>query len=650
LTGVYLSTRRDWRKTLKIFSKILPESVTIRFITNIFARARRKSPCKFLGKILEISEMAETTENKAVIYRFGKFEIDSGERLLRSNGEIVPLSAKIFETLLYLVKNNGRLLLKDELMENIWTDSFVEETNLTANVSVLRKILHAEGERFIETFPKRGYRFRGDVEEIGGALEIVRTRRVTARVRQIVEEDSTDLLEQNRTKSLAVLPFLTLGLKAEYKYLGLGLADALITRLSQMRELTVRPTSAVQSYSDGRQNSIAVGRELRVGAIMEGTLRQAGKQLRVTVRLLDVESENALWATKFDIELADIFAAEDEITTHVADALFLNLSGEERRRIENRGTNNAEAYQAYLQGRYFWNKFIPEDLPKAIEAFETAIALDPNFAQAYAGIARAYRYILGLQSIVASQEAKEKMLRAATGALALNDALAEAHLAIAEIKKDEWDWAFAEREYKRAIALNPNLADARAGYADFLGIFERFDEAFQQIEYALELDPLSSRLKNGKGKILMMARRYEEAVELFKTSIKIEPNDALAHYCLGYSFACRKMFAEAIAEYQKAIAISDASPDEFLGYAYAQAGHAEAALEILEKVKNKKDVSLAELAVIYVGLGNKEAAFDALEKAFEKHDLQMQYLKVEQHYDAIRADARFQELLKRLGF
>ncbi|HSK72295.1 MAG TPA: tetratricopeptide repeat protein, partial [Pyrinomonadaceae bacterium] len=322
---------------------------------------------------------------------------------------------------------------------------------------------------------------------------------------------------------------------------------------------------------------------------------------------------------------------------------------EQHRRIKNRSTTNPEAYKAYLQGRYYWNKFIPEYVPNAIEAFETAVSLDPNFAQAYAGIARAYRYVLGLQSIFGSAEAKEKMLRAATSALALDDSLAEAHLAIAEIKKDEWDWKIAEAEYKRAIALNPSLAEAYAGYADFLAIFERSEEAFIQIERALELDPLSSRLRCGKGKILLMARRYAEAAEFLERAIKIEPNDALAHFSLGYAFACKKMFPEAIAQYKKALTISDASPDEFLGYAYAKTGRSESAREVLNQLKDKKDASPAELAVIYVGLGEREKAFAELEKGYEMHDLQMQYLRVEEHYDDLRGEPHFQDLLRRVG-
>ncbi|CAN5264592.1 hypothetical protein BH10ACI1_BH10ACI1_14440 [soil metagenome] len=451
------------------------------------------------------------------------------------------------------------------------------------------------------------------------------------------------------TNSIAVLPFSIIGFNEDEEYLSLGLADALITQLSRTKKLAVRPTSAVRGFANSDKNSTEIGRELNVGSILEGSLRRIGEQMRITVQLVDTESKNSLWAKKFDIEFADIFAVEDEITTQVADALLLNLNSDEHRRIENRGTTNPEAYQAYLQGRYFWNKFIPEDLPKAIEAFEKAVLLDPNFAGAYAGIARAYRYILGLQSMVESQKAKEKMLWAATNALALDDSLAEAHLAVAEIKMDEWDWEFAEREYKRAIALNPNLADARAGYANFLSITERIDEAFAQIERALELDPLSSRLRNMKGKILFIARRYDEAIKLFKKVIKIEPDNALAHYSLGYAFACKKMFAEAISQYQKALSMSDASPDEFLGYAYAQAGQTSAALETLERVKDKKDVSPAELAVIYVGLGDKDAAFAALEKGYETHDLQMQYLRVEQHYDSLRDDPRFTKILRRVG-
>ncbi|MFN2393665.1 MAG: winged helix-turn-helix domain-containing protein, partial [Pyrinomonadaceae bacterium] len=331
--------------------------------------------------------MTKIEEKKICIYRFGCFEVNAKEKLLRSGGEVVPLTPKIFEMLLLLIQNNGRMLSKDEIMESVWADSFVEETNLTSNISRLRKILDNGGEKFIETFPKRGYRFRAEIEETEPETEILLTRRVTTRVCQITEEDeatSLRLNEADRMKSIAVLPFVTLGMETDEEYLGLSLADVLITGFSRAKQLAVRPTSAVRPFANQSRSSAEIGRELRVGAILEGSVQRLGERLRVNVQLVNVALESPIWAEKFDFKFTDIFDLQDEITLRVVGALPLQLSAAEQRKLTARWTENAEVYRLYLKARFYLPRNDPESLQKAISFFQQTIALAPEAAPAHA--------------------------------------------------------------------------------------------------------------------------------------------------------------------------------------------------------------------------------------------------------------------------
>src|SRR5262245_6953107 len=387
-------------------------------------------------------------------YEFGPFQLEPQERLLLRDAGAVPLPPKVFDALLLFVSRSGQVLSKDELLSRLWPGAIVEESNLTQSVYALRKALgdRPDGHPYIETLPRRGYRFVAEVNESA-------RRAPSAPVR-----------------SLAVLPFCSLGAE-QNAYLRLGLANAIITKLSRLQEISVRPTSAILKYVDREIGLAAIGRELGVDALLDGALEWAGDQLRVTVQIVRSSGGTPLWAEQFDEQFTNIFTLEDSISEQVTRALRLRLSSEEKKQITRRYTENIEAYQAYLRGRYFWDKRTEEGMKKAIGYFEQAITLDSGYALALSGLADAH-LLLGAYRALPPNECFPQSRRAAERALELDDTLAEAHCALAYVKACyDWDWQGAERGFKRALALNPNYTIGHIWYSDYLSAIGRFEEA-----------------------------------------------------------------------------------------------------------------------------------------------------------------------------
>ncbi len=319
--------------------------------------------------------------------------------------------------------------------------------------------------------------------------------------------------------------------------------------------------------------------------------------------------------------------------------------------MAKQATQNPKAYKLYLTGEFYFAKEGLENERKAVDYFNQAIALDPNFALAYAGAADAYR-LLAVYGELDPREATAKGKTAATRALALDDTLADAHVALAGFEHDDWEWSSAETEFKRAIALNANLAVAHHRYSQCLTRLRRFSEAYAENKRAQELDPLRTRFKIEEGNILYFERRYDEAIQQLENAVRLEPESDIGHVFLGYAYSGKGRYADAINEYQRFISLEDdnTSVDCFLGYAYAMAGKRDEVLAILNKLKTtKKYLSFAELAILYAGFGDKEAAFQSLERAYAAHDLQMQFLTTDPAYDALRSDPRFADLVRRVG-
>jgi TolB-like protein/Flp pilus assembly protein TadD len=450
--------------------------------------------------------------------------------------------------------------------------------------------------------------------------------------------------------SLAVLPFL--GIEASDETLRLGMADALITKLSNLRQIIVRPTSAVLKYADPGHNPVTAGREMGVGAVLEGKIQKSGDRIRVTVQLVRVRDGSTLWADTFDERFTNIFALQDSISEKVASALTLTLTGEEQRQLTKHHTENTEAYQLYLKARYYWNKRTTDGLKKSIDYFQHAIELDPNYALAYAGQADAYALLANPQpqpQIVTQARA------AAMKALELDDTLAEAHTSLAFVKFNyDWDWAGAEREFKRAIELNPNYATARHWYAYYLITMGRPDQAVASVRRAQELDPLSLIINTDLGDILFYARRTDEAIEQYHKTLELDPNFLPAIFNLGLVYEQKGMYKEAVAQFQKAIALSDRSPDMVaaLGHVYAVSGERAKARVILDELTKRSTTEYVlpyDRAVIYVGLGEKDQAVAWLQKDYEERALWPDRIKADPRLDPIRSDVRFTGLLRRLG-
>ncbi len=643
------------------------------------------------------------------LYEFGPFTINTRERLLLRDGKRIPLKPKVYETLIVLIRNSGHIVEKEELMKEVWPDAFVEENNLTGNIFALRR---AFGEHdYIETIPRRGYRFtaevkqgkvetheehrtspvpetgllekRGTIDTQGQAIatgdfqvlsrrseqrkRIGRTALIALLIgftalaaaaavllyRRTGEVDRTALIS-SPVKSIAVLPFKPLGEEGSDDFLSLGMADALITRLSSLKQLVVRPSSSILRYTAPDQDPVEAGRQQIVDAVLEGRIQRAGDRVRVTVQLISVKDGRQLWAEKFDEKFTDIFALQDAISEKVAAALALELTGSEQDRLTKRYTENTEAYQLYLKGRYFWNKRTEESLNKGIDYFKQAIEKDSRYALAHAGLADSY-IILGNFGLLAPNEAYPKAKTSAEEALKLDADLVEAQVSIAFVKAlFERDWPAAEAGFKRAIELNPNYGPAHQWYGVSLAGAGRLDEAIAEVRRALEVDPLSLTINSVVGWILYLARDYDKAIEQEKIALEMDPNFGLAHRYLGLAYEQKRMYAEAILEFQNAGTLSGARPLDLasLGHSYAVAGKTTEAREILKRAIERSSqiyFPAHDIALIYVGLGEKDLAFDSLNKAVEERSPWLIHLKVDPRFDPLRSDRRFNDLVHRLG-
>lgn len=458
------------------------------------------------------------------------------------------------------------------------------------------------------------------------------------------------------TRSIAVLPFKTLGAieSSDDEYLGLGMADALITTLSNLRQLVVRPTNAVIRFADPLQDLLIAGQELGVDVVLDGRVRRTNDRVRVTVQLISVQDGAPLWAEKFDEKWTDIFTVQDSISEQVARALMLRLSGAERKLLTKRETKNTDAYQAYLRGRYYWNKFTEESFQRAIASFNEAINIDPEYALAYAGLGDLYNW-LGVLGVLPPSETWGRGRKMSARAVALDDSLAEAHAALGfALLCYDRDWAGGERELQRALELNPHYATAHQWYCFQLAAEGRFAEAIKEAQAALLIDPLSPFITQAFGWISYVARDYDLSIEYHQKVMKLDPEFALGRFSAGRPLIQKGMHAEAIAELKQAVELSNGNPVMMaaLGHAYAVAGReseAQAVLDRLNDLSRKRYVSAFHVALIYCGLGEFERAFEWLEKTFAERDAWLIWLRVEPQLDPLRSDTRFADLLRRLG-
>ncbi|MGB6864937.1 MAG: protein kinase [Candidatus Aminicenantaceae bacterium] len=459
----------------------------------------------------------------------------------------------------------------------------------------------------------------------------------------------------SRKPIIAVLPFSDLSPQKDQAYFCDGMTDEIITKLSRLQEWKVMNKTSVMQYKNTDKNIKDIGRELGVTSILEGSIRKEEDNIRITAQLISVEDGFHLWSEIYDRKLERIFAIQNDIAENIVDALKQKLTPEEKQRLQKKTTENIEAYNLYLQGRYYWGQRTREAMPKSVEQFHKAIEIDPNYALAYSGLADCYIAGGGRHLDLSAEEAYAKAREAAQKALELDETLAEAHNSLAGVLTSYfWFWERAENEFIRAIELNPSYATARIWYAEHLYSIGRHDVSIQQARLALELDPLSSMISTALGVSLYFGGEYDQAIQQYQRTLTVTPNFQRAIYWLGFGYIKKEMYREGIEQFKLVFDLSGDSVDlAALGYAYAVAGQrneAEEVLRQLEKLATQRYVSPVDLAMLHVGLDNNEQAIEYLEIAYEEHADRMSWIKVNPVFDPLRSDPRFQAILQRMNF
>jgi DNA-binding winged helix-turn-helix (wHTH) protein/TolB-like protein/Flp pilus assembly protein TadD len=659
------------------------------------------NPFQIVIKLLFKSSMINQIQQ---LYEFGVFLLNPAERLLLRDGEVVSLSPKAFDTLLILVKNSRHIVTKDVLMEELWGQTIVEEATLAQNISTLRKALGegVNGNQYIETVPKYGYRFVADVKEtcnhnttlpvegqkrsarvseaVGARKEarpIKHTLAHTNGARREGFSKTTVLLVAGLTllcaialalayrrtggkeppvtgsKTIAVLPFKPLSDLSRDETLEFGMAETLITKLSNIERLVVKSMGSVRKYAGLEQDPLAAGRELKVDFVLEGSVQKSEDRVRITARLLSTKDGQSIWADTFDENSLDVFRVQAVISEYMTQALDIKLSGDEKRRLVKRDTESAEAYEAYLKGRLFWNKRTEEALKRGIEYFEQAIAKDSHYAQAFAGLADSYN-ALGTWGFLPPKEVFPKARQAAAKALEIDPRLGEARVAMAfATYLFDRNAVESERDFQQAIADHPNYATARQLYGICLVSSGRLDDAVREIKRAQESDPVALNIMASSGWIYVLGRQYDQAEIECRKALDLNANFHVAHKYLALAKMETGAYTEAISGFQKAYDLSGGTPYLLaeLGHAYAMAGkrqEAERVLKELQSMAKRRYVPPYPIALIYMGLGKRDEAFAWLEKAYEERHPWLVQIKVDPRLDPLRTDPRFAELERRV--
>jgi TolB-like protein/DNA-binding winged helix-turn-helix (wHTH) protein/tetratricopeptide (TPR) repeat protein len=636
------------------------------------------------------------SSQNAFVCRFGVFELDLRAAELRKNGVKLRLQDQPYQILLKLIEHHGEIVSREELRSTLWhEDTFVDfETGLNTAIKRLRDTLgdSADSPTFIETVPRRGYRFISAVDlpdsqglklaipEMPASLEPLvviaesqipsrhRHRRVfvTALVLVVVlavvfgfdlggvrhrlgGEPSVP-----RIQSIAVLPLENLSKDPEQEYFVDGMTDELITNLAQISALKVISRTSAMQYKGTKKSLSEIARELHVDAVVEGTVMRAGDRVRISAQLIEAPTDHHLWAASYERDLRNVLSMQEEVTHAIVSEVRVKLTVQEQARLAKMHPINPEAYQLYLKGRYFWYKLTPEGMQKAIEYFQQALEKDPAYALAYAGLADSYN-ILAFFTVLPPREVMPKAKAAAVKALELDDNLAEAHVSLgwAGFTYD-LDWTAAGKHLERAVVLNPAYPLAHSFYSLYLGALGRSEEGLTEARRAVDLDPVSPAILHYVVVQLYLARRFDEAIEQCRKTLELDPSFTPAHGTLGHVYAAKGMYREALAEYEKYATLSGGSPGStaLVGYAHARLGQRSQALRVLDQLgatSKQRYVPALSFAIVYVGLGEKEQAFLWLEKAYDERTNSLAYLKVQATWDPLRSDPRFADLVRRIG-
>ena len=643
-------------------------------------------------------------------YLLGEFEFSPSTLDLSRGGSRIHLTHKPFQVLLYLVEHRERVVSRAELLERFWEGHEVYDETLTKSIGAIRKALSdtSDHPRFIATHWAEGYRYIGPCEELpseqppetvvaqpiaifdsgendlggpeiphppeaptwipvaAGKTPVVRAAIiVTASLVVLLLAGALFRMQQGARgdtsapprpiRSIAVLPFKNLTNDPAQEYFTDGITESFITALSRIEDLKVISRSSVFTFKGKDIDIRDAGSRLGVEGIIEGRVRQEGDTMRVAVQLVSTSDGSVLWSREtYKRGSQDIFSLQDEIVRDVAASLRGKLSREGVERLGLHGTTDVEAYRLYLKGRHFWNKRSGEGLNRAIECFQQATERDPTYAVAYAGLADSYA-LLSYFTELPENETFPKARAAAQYALKLDDDLAEAHASLGLIEAwYEMNWTGAETEYKKAISISPNYATARHWYGNLLSLTARHEEGLAQLRRAQELDPLSPIISTDLGMALFFAQNYDDAALEIRKVLELDPNFITAHYFLGWVHEQKNEFTEAIAEFQKAVELSQGNALflAMLGHSYAVSGQrikARQTLTQLREVGRRKPISPANEAIVRLGLGQREEGLALLEKAGQARDVRLADLKVSPIYATLHSDPRFQDLLRRVG-
>lgn len=619
----------------------------------------------------------ETPQSKSVL-RFGTYEIDLQSGELRKAGLKIRVQQQPLKVLEVLLEHPRQMVGREELRSRIWPNESFGDFDQAVNVAIakLRGALgdSAENPRYIETLPRRGYRFIAEVTVVeppksptgpdSKPTSQKQAPRFGARktaavvVLLLVVIFGAWILYSwyfsPEIKSLAVLPLESLSGDASQDYFADGMTDELITDLGQIGTLRVISRTSVMPYKHAHRPLPEIARELKVEAVLEGTVLRSGDRVRITAQLIQVPAERQLWTHSYEGDVRDALTLQGQVARAVAQQIRIKINPREEAALSNKKAVNPDAYEAYLKGRYFWNKRTGNGLKTAVAYFDQAIDTDPNYAQAYTGLADTYALMGDWQyGVMAPKEAFPKAKAAALQALKLDNTLAEAHTSLAFcFDIYAWDWDSAEKEFKEAIELNPGYATAHHWYAWHLMVLGRNSEGIAEMRKAASLDPLSLIINADLAEALLVARDYNQSVQQSLNTITMDPNFAVAHYQLGQAYTQMQRFPEAIAEFHRATQLSgsDLGFKANLAYAYAASGRKSDAVNLLQEVEsgsNQNFSNAAEVAMVYTGLGEKDQAMIWLEKAYEEHFNPS--ILVRPCFDPLRADKRFQDLLRRVG-
>jgi TolB-like protein/Tfp pilus assembly protein PilF len=570
-------------------------------------------------------------------YEFGAYRLDEQGRMLFREGDRVALPPKVAELLVALVQAAGSVLTREQLQQQLWPNTVVEEGSLTSHISVLRKALTegANAQEFIETLPKRGYRFVAPVKRTG----------------------SEALQGGAHRDMLVVLPFENLTTADKYDYFSEGLTEEMITELARLnpeRLGVIARTSAMQFKSTTK--SIAqIGTELGVSHVLEGSVRRAGGRVRITAQLIRVSDETHLWAQSYERGLHDVLEVQAELARAVAQEIQINLSphGKLRLHPDKRRSINPQAYELYLRGRHFWNRRTEEGIRRSIESFEEALRYDPNFAAAYDGISDAHT-MLACRGMTLAAESFHKAKTAARQAVRIEPELGEGYASLAHVRLHDWDWVGLESDFQRAMELDPGYAIAHYWYAEYLMAMGRTGEALSRVQHSWTLDPLNSVINASVGMIHYLAHDYDGALVALRRGLEVDPTHYVSHLRVGLACLQKNLADEAIAAMQQAVTHSAGSTEALAGLAqaYAVAGDKPAMARIVAELgeSHHRYVSPYNVARVYGAIDDKQRALEWLERAYQEHNPDLIELPREPCFASLRSDAKFRELLSQIGW